>query len=168
MDAARFWQMIDASRVRAGGDPEKQMELLRGLLTELPEQEILAFDRLFNEHWVRAYTWDLWGAAYVIGGGCSDDGFMDFRGWLIAKGRQVYEAALADPESLVESMTDADDNGQIEGFQYVAMEAWEAVTGEDWSDAPRSEVESPAKPSGEPWAEDEVAERLPRLTARFF
>ena len=32
------------------------------------------------------YRWDMWAAAYLIGGGCSDDGFIDFRAGLIAQG----------------------------------------------------------------------------------
>ena len=39
-----------------------------------------AFRRYLNE----AYTWDLWGAADVIHGGCSDDGFEYFRRWLVS------------------------------------------------------------------------------------
>jgi hypothetical protein len=36
----------------------------------------------------------------LINGGMSDDGFTDFRYWLISRGRDVYERALADPDSL--------------------------------------------------------------------
>ena len=36
-----------------------------------------------------SYRWDLWGAAYLANGGCSDDGFDYFRGWLIGQGRKV-------------------------------------------------------------------------------
>ncbi len=36
--------------------------------------------------------------AYIINGGCSDDGFDYFLGWLIAKGRKYFEAALVNPE----------------------------------------------------------------------
>jgi hypothetical protein len=46
----------------------------------------------------RAYPWDLWGAAFVINGGCSDDGCERFRARLIMQGRDVFERALDDPE----------------------------------------------------------------------
>lgn len=32
---------------------------------------------------MEAYRRDLWAAAYHANGGCSDDGFIDFRIWLI-------------------------------------------------------------------------------------
>ena len=34
--------------------------------------------------------------------GCSDNGFIDFRDWLIAQGLEVYMAALKDPDSLAD------------------------------------------------------------------
>lgn len=34
------------------------------------------------------YRRDLWAAAYIIGGGCSDDSFIDFRAGLIAQGHE--------------------------------------------------------------------------------
>lgn len=166
MDAQQFWALIDSSRREAGGDPDQQMEVFGEMLAELPAQEILDFDRLFTEYWVGADSRDLWGAAYLIGGGCSGDGFMDFRGWLIAKGRKVYEAALADPDSLAQHMTDADDNGQIEGFQYVAAQAWAESTGRDWSEFPHTDIPFPAELSGEPFAHEELAERFPKLAAK--
>ena len=45
---------------------------------QLPAAEIEAFDRLLYEKIDAAYRWSLWGAAYVINGGCSDDGFEYF------------------------------------------------------------------------------------------
>ena len=49
-----------------------------------------------------SYREDLWGAAYLINGGASDDGFEYFRGWLMTQGRAVFARAVADPDSLAE------------------------------------------------------------------
>ena len=38
----------------------------------------------------------LWDAAYLINGGCSDDGFDYFRGWLVDQGRETFERCLAE------------------------------------------------------------------------
>ncbi len=38
----------------------------------------------------------------IMMNGCSDDSFDYFRGWLIAQGKDVYHAALRDPDSLVD------------------------------------------------------------------
>jgi hypothetical protein len=36
----------------------------------------------------------------VVNGHCSDDSFENFRCWLVSMGRDVYENALANPDSL--------------------------------------------------------------------
>ena len=66
-------------------------ESLASFLSNLAPQEIVDFERIFGELMDQAYSWPLWGADFIIGGGCSDDGFIDFRGWLISVGREIYE-----------------------------------------------------------------------------
>jgi len=171
MDEATFWKLIDSTRKRATGDLDEHVELLCEKLQELEPKEIVQFGEIFDEYWVRAYTWDLWGAAYVIGGGCSDDGFMDFRGWLISKGEKAYEDAMTNPESLSKVVReDEDGSGQFEGFQYVASQAWEKKTGKDMNEFPRSDVKQPSEPHGKPWAEDgdELEKRFPKLYKKFW
>ena len=34
-------------------------------------------------------------------GGCSDDTFDYFRGWLLYQGKETYEACIEDPERLI-------------------------------------------------------------------
>ncbi len=169
MDKTTFWKLIDATRRESEGDLDGQVELLRERLQALEPDEIVEFDRIFREYWIRAYTWDLWGAAYLIAGGCSDDGFMDFRGWLISKGEKAYENALVDPESLVKVVKEDDDDCQYEGFQYVASQAWEEKTGKGMKDFPHVGPEQPREPLGQPWSEegDDLERRFPKLFEKF-
>jgi len=74
----------------------------------------------------QAYRWDLWGAAYIIGGGCSDDGFIDFQYGLIAKGREIYESALANPDSLADLAIPGEIPNEL--FGYVADNVYEDLT----------------------------------------
>ena len=99
MPADKFWQIIERAAT-AADDRDAHVEALRAALRELSLDEIIAFEVAFRRYLNAAYTWDLWGAAYVVHGGCSDDGFEYFRRWLVTRGRTVYEAALADPDSL--------------------------------------------------------------------
>jgi Protein of unknown function (DUF4240) len=168
MDKPTFWKLIDASRKQAKGDPDAQLEILRSSLERLSPDEIVQFGRLFEEYHIKAYTWELWGAAYLIGGGCSDDGFLDFRGWLISRGEKAFERALEDPESLVRLVKD-DDDCQYEGFQYLASQAWEKKTGMSMADFPDYGLSYASEPSGERWAEDgdDLRQRFPKLWKRF-
>lgn len=86
MPAERFWRII-ARAAESAHDPDTQVNALRTALRELTVEEIISFEVAFRSHLNKAYTWDLWGAAYVIHGGCSDDGFEYFRRWLVSRGR---------------------------------------------------------------------------------
>ena len=78
-----------------------------------------------------AYTWDLWGAAYLINGGCSDDGFAYFRSWLISRGRAAYEEAVRDPDSLADLVDPDRDDYEFEDLWGLALVVYEERTGED-------------------------------------
>ncbi len=167
MDREMFWQIIEASRKDAGDDVDAQMEALRESLRKLSADEVVSFDGHYLDLWYDAYRWDLWLAAYVAGGGCSDDSFMDFRYWLIARGRKVYEAVLKDPEYLAEILDDGDE-GQVEGFQYIAPAVWEEKTGLDrGSDFPEDDRRRPSEPAGERWPDEELPARFPKLWEKF-
>ncbi len=161
MKIQEFWRLIDLSREDAGGDLKEMMDVLTQRLCSRPPSDIVAFDRHLGALLDRAYDWGLWGAAYVINGGCSDDGFVYFRAWLVAQGQAVYEAALADPESLVEV---AEPEGELEDLLAVAANAYQEATEEE---LPERENTEPDEPRGEAWEEDELAERFPRLSERF-
>ena len=100
MDESRFWALIDESRAATTPALSNQPDILQQKLEKLSPEEIKCFDALFRQLWHDAYRDSLWAAAYIIEGGCSDDGFMDFRAGLISLGRDAYYAALQNPETL--------------------------------------------------------------------
>lgn len=167
MDKAGFWKIIDESRAAADGDAEEQLAILGQILRALPPDDIVAFDRHLSTYHARADHWDLWGAAYIIGGGCSDDGFMDFRSWLISRGEKAYEAAMADAESLVDVVQKQDGYCQVEGYQYLATQVWEEKTGEPSDGFPAHDLPKGQDTAGTPWKDADLAQRFPRLSAKF-
>lgn len=170
MPVDRFWDLIDRT-TKYESDQDTQMEALRSELRKLSGNEIEAFERAFHEQQRRAYSWDLWGAAYVINGGASDDGFEYFQRWLISKGRKVFEAALADPDSLATLITTPEPENlyDFELFAYVAREVWEEKTGLDTDRFPYTGAPPASQPSGVPFEEDgdHLARRYSKLWARF-
>ena len=166
MDDAAFWQLIAETRAAAGNETDGQSDLLEQSLRRLPADQIAQFERIRQGLDRRAYTYELWGAAYVIEDGCSDDCFRDFRGYLISLGRDPYEAALRDPDSLASVVQDAE-TGNWENADDVAPDAYEGVADED---IPTGDSEPSGDPSGEPWDDEqaeELVQRYPRLAARF-
>ena len=162
MDDERFWAFIGAARDAAGDDVDDRVSGLEQVLLNHHPDEVAEFRTKYDEMLVRAYRWDLWGAAYVMNGGCSDDGFRYFRDWLISEGEAVFEAALADPESLAD--VHQDEEFELESFGYVAAEVYEQMT-----DTPlaASRTLEPAEPVGRAWEEEDLQGLFPRLAKKF-
>jgi Protein of unknown function (DUF4240) len=166
MDDTGFWQLIADTRAAAGNETDGQSDLLEQRLRHLPPAQIAEFERIRQRRDRRAYTYELWGAAYVIEDGCSDDCFRDFRGYLISLGRGPYEAALRNPDSLASVAQDAE-TGNWENADDVAPDAYESVADED---IPTGDSEPSGDPRGTPWDDEQteqLVQRYPRLAARF-
>lgn len=93
--------MIDDARSTAGRWQDMREPLLDSL-AKLDAPDIIRWKQIFDEYQDLAYKDKLWAAAAAMLGGCSDDGFIDFRAWLTAQGKDVFMAALADPDSLAD------------------------------------------------------------------
>ena len=160
MHIDEFWQIVEL------GKDENEPELtLKTQLEKLGFEEVQSFQEHFDQVFDSAYKWDLWGAAYLIHGGCSDDGFTDFRYALISRGKEVFSKALISPDSLAElgSKVEELDN---ESYGYVAGEVYETKTGEDM---PTMESTLTDGDLGEEWDfddESELRKRLPKLFLR--
>jgi hypothetical protein len=163
MDDAQFWAIIESGGQRTRKDPERQLAAVHKRLSKRLPEEIRDFHRLFNQKLAEAYTWDLWGAAYLINGGCSDDGFVYFRAWLISQGRAVYDAAIHNPDSLAGHTDPERDDYEFEDLWYAAEQVYQERTGEEM---PLIDFRWPAKPRGRRWDfddDEQVARRLPKL-----
>lgn len=167
MDEERFWKII-AKACRANPRQAEEWDgRSQAELEKLEPDEIIEWNHIFDRLAARAYTVDLWGAAYLINGGASDDGFYYFRCWLIGMGRKVYEAAVANPDSLADAVVPGID---AEAEIYAAAhQAWMAVTGRPDTD-PYPARNERAELRGADWDFDndaEVRRRLPRLAAMY-
>ena len=134
MDIEAFWHVIESARE----DGKPFAEALVDRLAAHSKTEILEFQERFDELDSRVYRWDVWAAAYLIGGGCSDDSFMDFRAGLIALGRDWYQKAAQCPDSLgdhpdVIKGVGSDGDGVVfyEEVVYAASYAFERLKGGD-------------------------------------
>jgi hypothetical protein len=186
MDETTFWDLLERSRA-ATEDQDDRLEWLTAELTERPPHDIADFQVLLDHIRGRADTWDHWGAAHLICGGSSDDGFFYFLAWLVGLGRDSFTRIAEDPDELatiplVQELAgvDVDDWGPDdwpgwEALDYVAREAYRRLTGEsDGLDAALTvrghEPMVTPDPEGIAWEFDVKAEligRLPRLSALF-
>ncbi|MEV4611414.1 DUF4240 domain-containing protein [Kitasatospora sp. NPDC049258] len=104
MDRDEFWQLIEQARgsVSDHDDGEAVAARATALLAARPREEIVAAQQVFWDLMADSYRDPLWAAAYLINGGCSDDGFDYFRGWLILQGRETFERAVREPDTLAQ------------------------------------------------------------------
>ena len=166
MTLDEFWALVDKSRKGAEAGTDEQADKLTDLLAALPPDDVVAFMQHFYELRNEAYRWDLWAVAFIINGGCSDDGFLDFRAWLIAKGRKFFEAALAKPEDAAKGVG-AGQECEFESFAYSAPKAYEKATGLDFPDDRLDLSGILENPAGTPWEEEDLPKLFPKLCKKF-
>lgn len=159
MDDETFWGLIAAARQ----DGDALIDALAGRTAA----EIIEFDRIASEKVRDAFRWDLWAVAYIMNGGCSDDGFDYFITWLIGRGRDAYHAALASPARAADGCDPDDEPFENEMLWWAPAQAYARVTGQD----PDAFYELAHRVSrtiqGEAWDEDAVGGMYPELAARF-
>jgi uncharacterized protein DUF4240 len=119
-DEARFWSLVESAWQRVGDEPsalrrnlltsgndeaaevigahlDTFLEHLTALSADLSDTELTDLDRVLER---KMYDLDRADIHEVTDG--SDDGFLYCRGFIVALGREYYEAVTADPSLAVE------------------------------------------------------------------
>lgn len=179
MEDSEFWSIIEECKKKDYlGDEQSHYKDAHDRLEKLSDLELKEFAAklLFFEN--RASHWDVWASAYIINGGCSDDMFMDFRRGLIFQGKKIFEATLADVDSLSELNPEiAESLCEYELFSYLPLKIYESRSGnnpeefecylDDYQDNANFEY-SNSDPAGEAWGDDsELVERFPKLASKY-
>lgn len=173
MDEEQFWAIVQTAVDEAGNDEDEYLEVVKRELSKLSLKEMIGFRLRTDKLLYDSYTSEMWCAGYLMNGGCSDDGFEYFRLWVISRGRKVYEAAMANPDNLIDYIDDDAemDFFEFELFWYVALEAFEeAVDAElyDYIDDDNFKTREGNYPNFEfNWEEDEP-ESMQKLCPRLF
>ncbi|MFS8098760.1 DUF4240 domain-containing protein [Lentzea alba] len=176
MDSNTFWKLIADARASVS-DPSDCCAVASAattLLASFPPAEIVAAQQVLWDLMALSYRNPLWAAAYLINGGCSDDGFDYFRGWLLTQGAEVYLAAVESPDSLasLSAVREAAEDGyefECEAALSIAWDAHQAATGMKLPE----DAFTIRYPDLDPdWDFDfddsaELATRLPRLSALY-
>jgi len=169
MTLEAFWDHIEEARRSSTGIADMPTVLARRL-SELPEDEIIDFSSHFHACIDRANDGCLWVAACMIMRGCSDDAFDYFMGWLIAQGRKVFEAALAEPDSLaeLENIEGTGEVPQLEAILSVDVDAFQQRTGLDDFEVLRKRPRSGTRNRDFlRLSDNERREFFPKLAAKF-
>jgi Protein of unknown function (DUF4240) len=150
MSDDQFWSIIDGSLMHVEDVTEIDFDRLEAALSRLSLESVLGFGGALTRALNKSYTANLWGAAFILKGGCSDDAFDYFRAWLISQGRKVFEQMVANPDALAAYLEPLDEcflenedllaaalveyqrrTGSYNG--YVTDHVWDDTTmGEEW------------------------------------
>jgi len=168
------WHLIGRARLSAHDprDADSVAAAAVALLSAYPPEEIKAHAQPLWDLMAVSYRQDLWAAAYLINGGASDDGFDYFRGWLIAQGRETFERAVDDPDSLAdlrEVIATAETHEELESEAVLSI-VWTAYRRATGANLPSGAFRIRYPDLGEGWDFDDDAEmydRLPRLAELF-
>lgn len=126
MSKEEFWHLIDEMRAACGTDMAKEEQWIVERLKAMQPEQIIGFQCIFLSYHDAADKYGLWSAASVVAEGCSDDGFMDFRSWLIAQGEKNYYDVLKNPDQL--SHIKMDEYCFFERMYSVGYRAYEQAT----------------------------------------
>lgn len=157
-----FWKLIDKSRTASNNNYQTEISSLKTILLTLEPADIEKFNNTFTALLAASYDYKLWGATYVINGGCSDDCFDYFRQYLIGHGKEKFYQTIKDPESSA-SWVKSEEEDNWEGLQYPAMEAYKQKTGKEISKTYQPKFEL----KGKPFDEETVMKQYPKLAKRF-
>lgn len=133
MDVHEFWHIVDEAKRRSEGSFALRKSLLAASLNDLSSSGLVSFYRHFSDAVHRAHTVELMQAAGLMSGGVSEDGFVDFRRWLVSLGSRVYHDALADADTLADIEVGApsgEDDCLFEEIFYVAQDVHMEKTGD--------------------------------------
>ena len=156
-----FWQLVD-NLIASTDGLEDFEDALNEHLKSLNPTDIEDFARHYAQLQTEANTTGVLEAAFIIGCGRSNDGFMDFRRWIVFQGRSAFERIVGDPDHLGDYDPAAD---PIEEWycEYHPMWAYEEATGKE---LPHFEVPVYPDAKSDYDKPDVLAKRYPKLWQR--
>lgn len=160
MTEDRFWEIVDGT-LTAADNRERQQELLYDRLLALSPEEVAGFHWLFQRVVERSDCPNIEAAWNLIDGCGADDGYYDFRCWLVSRGRDAFEAALVDPDSLADIVR-PDESTRFQGFD-IADLVYKRLTGEECPANPNPPEQPTGGESWDAYDGEEQRRRMPRL-----
>jgi hypothetical protein len=87
LDEEVYWAIIDSSLHETTNQEDQELYLVSAIEVDSSRNDRLSFKN--RQTSFDSYNPELWCAAYIVSGGCSD-GFEYFRCWLISQGKVFY------------------------------------------------------------------------------
>ena len=133
LDETIYWDIVEKSLKHKNNQDDQEKFLVKEI-EKLSPKEMIGFRLRTDKFLYDTYNSEMWCAAYIMNGGCSDDGFEYFRNWIISRGKEVFYKAKKNPDSLISEYIEGEEFYDFESFWYVALTAFENKTGKELYD----------------------------------
>jgi len=178
MDERTFGELIDQSQASLTdlNNIVEQSKVLINLLKNLPEAEIIEFEKIFTNQQAACYSWKNWAVPYLAFEGCSDDAFGSFTAWMISKGKKLFLAMLSDSSILAAEVKKTLPSwisiGESEEFFLAPARAYNLKTGreltDDMPDSAYDEIRTYlSNPRGEKFSDATICKLYPDVGRHF-
>ncbi len=144
-----------------------QFTLLTDWLSKAGKNEIFDFHAYLSNFKNKAHSSQLWCAASIYMGFCSDDNFAYFKSWLIVQGKEAYTKYLENPDRLLHVFLDREKTEKMplqwQDFLCIPYEAYEKLTGKDEIEDYETDYQSNVQISRFPYIELDWIENEARM-----
>ncbi|MFT7618092.1 MAG: hypothetical protein ACI97A_001732 [Planctomycetota bacterium] len=167
MNEETFWGIIEKAGCPDLCPIEEQCERITAALKPLHKADLVAFESLRHQLLVKAYTWPMIKASFIVLSYTSDDVFEDFRHWIILNGRKRFYEATLKPDRLAEFMSAEDAFEEINGepLLFACENAWSGK----FEEIEKAVVYEEVQDITEEWpSKDVLASEFPKLFQRFW
>ena len=145
MTDAVFWALIAMLNWDATGNDEAVIAPVVDELSQMSVEEIHQFDDMLASKLyaldTRAHATEIGEGAYSEGKHFSVDMFLYARCVVVANGREVFDAVIADPSSFPKDL-------EFESLLYIAATAYEQKVGKDYAHSPEPSYETYSNVNG--------------------
>ena len=132
MNKEKFWELIDESREACKDNMKDMAKYLEERLSSLSLDEDKTFCGIYDTYHRAANKPGIISVAHLMNHEMlTDDGFTDFRNWLIAQGKEIYLETMRNPEILAEKAGEPIEGWyEFELLGYAGMRIVEQKTGD--------------------------------------
>lgn len=130
MPEVKFWKII-ASVAKKKRSIKQWEEALDNKLAKMKLEALVAFQLRVNELLARSYHEDMLCAFAILEGSTEKKAFEGFRCWLIMHGKEVFNRAVQDPDTIVEILIHGVEDHYFPKLKDAAIAAFRKLSGND-------------------------------------
>ncbi|OPX56977.1 Protein of unknown function [Oceanospirillum multiglobuliferum] len=170
MTEQQFWDIINVSLVQNAPGSDAQYQAIGNSLAQLSPDQLIGFENQLNYQKIRAFTFPVLMANFILQSYINDDIFEDFRLWLISFGQARFNQILEQPDVLADFCEIKDPIEEItgEGLVFAALEAYEQKTGQKDFLKHLTRTEEPEIQYDWPESQQGLARLMPKLYSRYW